>query len=167
MRPTTLPISFEAALCDAIVAGGFRFSGLHLSQVPLVVGRHFFAKAMPEAGEIVRRLPAGAQFDPTREPVTGFFDTSTGSSEESSSSHGGKLTFLIEAMTRLPKPGDDVTRYSADLVAWMKNHLGGVRAGDYRIKGVIPQGTPGGLERQADGMIFASSRIRFLAVSLT
>lgn len=158
---------FEAGLCDAIVAGGFRFSGDFLSQVPLVVGRHLFAKAMPETSEIVRDLVTGVTFDPTREPVTAFFDTSTGSGVESSASHGGKHAFLIEAMTRLPKPADGVTRYSAELVEWMAEHLVGARAGAFRIKGVIPQGTPGGLERQADGMIFASSRVRFLAISKT
>jgi hypothetical protein len=167
VRPTILQKSFEACLCDAIVAGGFRFSGPHLSNVPLVVGRHLFAKAMPEASEITRLLPAGAQFDPRLEPVTAFFDTSSSSGEESSSSFGGKLTFLIEAMTRLPKPGDDVTRHSRDLVEWMKANLVEAMAGQFRIKGVVQQGTPGGLERQADGMIFASSRVRFLAVSLT
>jgi hypothetical protein len=158
---------FEAGLCEAIVAGGFRFSGTFLSQVPLVVGRHLFAKAMPENAEILRNLVAGQTFDPTREPVTSFFDTSSSSGVESSASHGGKHAFLIEAMTRLPKPADGVTRYSAELVEWMAENLVDVRAGDFKIKGVSTEGTPGGLERQADGMIFASSRIRFLAISKT
>lgn len=157
---------FERGLCAAVVAGGFRFSGAYLQQVPLVVGRHLFAKAMPEAAEIEKNLTAGQTFDRHREPVTAFFDTSSGSGVAASSSHGGKHAFLIEAMTRLPMPGDDVTLYSAELVEWMKENLVGARAGDFRIKGVNPQGTPGGLERLADGMHFASSRVRFLAVSL-
>ncbi len=168
MTTQTLRLAgFEAGLCAAIVAGGFRFSGLFLRNVPLVVGRHLFAKAMPETQEILRDLTAGQSFDPAREPVTSFFDQSGASGETSSSSYGGKLAFTIEAMTRLPKPGDDVTRYSAELVEWMIENLQGARAGDFRIKGVEPRGTPGGLERQSDGMIFASSRIRFLAVNVT
>lgn len=158
---------FEAGLCEAIVAGGFRFSGLYLQNIPLVIGRHLFAKAMPETTQIQQNLTAGQFFDPTREPVTSFFDQSAASGLASSASHGGKLSFTIEAMTRLPKPGDDVTRYSAELVEWMAENLPEAMAGSFRIKGVTPLGTPGGLERQADGMIFASSRVRFLAVKLT
>lgn len=167
MSTTIRLAGFEASLCNAIVAGGFRFSGDYLKTVPLVAGRHLFAKAMPEPKEIQDQLLPGQSFDPTREPVTAFFDVSGSSGVTPSSSHGGKLTFLIEAMTRLPRPGDDVTRYSAELVEWMVDNLGGVRAGAFRIKGIIPQGTPGGLVREGDGMIFASSRVRFLCVPLT
>jgi hypothetical protein len=163
---TVLLAGFERGLCAAIVAKGFRFQSAYLKDVPLIVGRHFFAKAMPEISEIKGTLPAGASFDEKREPVTAFFDVSGSSSVVPSSSYGGKHVYLIEALTRLPKPADDVTLYSAQLVAWMYTYLIGARAGDFRIKNVIPEGTPGGLVREGDGMIFASSRVRFLAVPL-
>jgi hypothetical protein len=164
---TILLAGFERGLCEAIASKGFRFQSDYLKDVPLVTGRHFFAKAMPESGQIKDTLPPGASFDEKREPVTAFFDLSSSSGAQASSSYGGKHSFLIEVLTRLPKPGDEVTKYSAQLVAWMYSYLVGARAGDFRIKGVIPEGTPGGLVREGDGMVFASSRVRFLAVPLT
>lgn len=163
---TILLAGFEAGLCEAVVTGGFRFSGVYLQAVPLVAGRHLFAKALPEAAEILASLEAGQSFDATREPVTAFYDAGGGSRVVPSSSHGGKHEFLIEAVTRLPKPGDLVTRYSAELVAWMAENLVGAAAGGFRVKGATPQGTPGGLVRIDDGMIFATSRVRFLCVPL-
>jgi hypothetical protein len=159
---------FEEALIQA-VAAGFTFSGTFLSQVRLVPGRHLFANWMPETDEIVKTLPQGQAFDPAREPVIGFFDsTGAGGGLAPSASGGSKHSFLTEISLRLPKPGNEVKRLSAELVGWMRETLIGARFGGFLIKGVIPQGTPGGLVRPADGMIFASSRVQFLAVpSLT
>ena len=155
-------VGFEEGLCDRIAAD-FRFlSDAHLKNVTLKVKRHLFAGWMPEADAIVRDLVAGESFNPTREPVMAIYGDPV-SGPVQSMSYGGKHVLQGEIVLRLPKENNAVSALLGELLEWISEALPNTSIGAFRVISVRAPKLPGNYVRLADGSLFASGKLNFLA----
>jgi hypothetical protein len=154
---------FESDLATKIAAD-FRFSGDEfLEDLELEVARHLFSGWMPEATEIGNNLADPSTYDPRLEPCIAFYsDPNSGGVQ--SASYGGKLTLITEVVVRLPKENNAVAALLAQLIEWIEANLVDALVGEFRVKSVTALKAPGNFVRLQDASMFASSRVRFLAV---
>lgn len=154
---------FESELAQ-FIADNFSFVGDDfLEQLELEVGRHLFSGWMPDADAIAKNLDTPAQYDARREPCIALYsDPSSGSVQ--SSSYGGKLILTTEVIVRLPRENNTVAALQAQLVEWMEAELPDALVGTFRVRGVNGPKVPGSFVRLQDASMFASSKVRFLAV---
>lgn len=156
---------FESDLATK-VAADFRFAGdAFLEDLELEVARHVFSGWMPEAKQIADNLADPSAYEAKKEPCIGFF-SDPNSGEVQSASYGGKLILITEIVVRLPKENNTVAALLAQLVEWMKENLEDVLVGSFRVKSIAALKVPGNFVRQQDASLFASSRVRFLAVKI-
>jgi len=155
-------VGFEEGLCDRI-ARDFRFlSDPYLKNVALKTKRHLFAGWMPESDAIVRDLLAGESFNPQREPVMGIYGDAA-SGPKQTASYGGQHILQGEIVMRLPKENKTVGALLGELLEWMSEALPNSSIGAFRVISVRAPKLPGGYVRLADGSLFASGKLNFLA----
>lgn len=156
-------VGFEEGLCERI-AQDFRFlSDPYLKDVSLKVKRHLFAGWMPEPEAVLRDIVAGERFDPVREPVMAIFgDQNSGPVQ--SASYGGKHILQGEILMRLPKQNNVVGALLGELLEWISEGLPNTSIGAFRVISVRAPKLPGSFVRLADGSVFASGKLNFLAV---
>lgn len=155
-------VGFEEGLCDRIAAD-FRFlSDSYLKDIRLKTKRHLFAGWMPEAAAITQDLVAGERFDPTREPVMAIYgDQNSGPVQ--SASYGGKHILQGEIVIRLPKENNAVSALLGELLEWMSENLPNSSIGAFHVISVRAPKVPSNYVRLADGSVFASGKLNFLA----
>lgn len=154
---------FEDALV-AYLAGAFRYAGPYLSNVPLKVGRHFFAQDMKDTDTLVTDArAAGEEFDPEQEPVVGVF-TVPNDGLIPSQSRGGRHEWLLRIIMRFGVYQEKCKARLEELVEFLNTTARGAYVQRYAIKGVKIMQRPTAFQLADSEMAYCEVQLRLFAV---
>lgn len=148
------------------LGGVFRFSELGLRDVPLTVGRTFFANFMPEPSAIAQTA-AGAvpPYDLSKEPTISVY-TNASPGVRASLSRWAKHETSLQFVLRFPGAFERSKGLLEEVIKATLNKAKGKRMGGFICKAATLTQRPTAFQRQNDDRSFAQATVRFLYVAL-